>query len=99
MHRIGVGYSNYFNKKYKRSGSLFQGTFKAVHIDSDEYLLHVSAYVNLNYKIHQIDSSLIRSSWKEYNFEDKNGFCKKEIILNQFGDRNGYKEFVKTSLD
>lgn len=99
MHRIGVGYSNYFNKKYKRSGSLFQGTFKAVHIDSDEYLLHASAYVNLNYKVHQIDSSLIRSSWKEYNSKDENGFCEKDIILNQFGNRNGYGEFVKTSLE
>ena len=29
MHRLGLGYTKYFNQKYKRSGSLFQGTFKA----------------------------------------------------------------------
>jgi len=99
MHRMGVGYSNYFNKKYKRSGSLFQGTFKAVHLDSDEYLLHASAYVNVNYKVHQISSSFIRSSWKEYNSENENAFCEKDVILNQFKDKNGYREFVKTSLE
>ena len=31
MHRLSTGYTNYFNEKYKRSGSLFQGTYKVVH--------------------------------------------------------------------
>ena len=50
MKRLLGGYSWYFNKKHKRSGSLFQGPFKAKHIDSNKYLLHASAYVNLNDK-------------------------------------------------
>jgi len=54
MHRLGVGYSKYFNQKYKRVGSLFQGTFKAIHVSSNEYLLHLSAYINLNNKIHKV---------------------------------------------
>ena len=99
MHRVGVGYSNYFNKKYKRVGSLFQGTFKATHVNSDEYLLHASVYVNLNYKVHQIDSPLVRSSWKEYDSEGDYGFCKKGVILSQFRDKDGYKDFAKTSLE
>lgn len=53
MKRMG-GYTSYFNDKYKRSGVLFQGVFKSTHIDSNEYLLHVSAYVNLNNKIHPL---------------------------------------------
>ena len=56
MQRLGTGYSKYFNKKYKKSGSLFQGTFKARHIDSNEYLLHLSAYVNLNNRVHRLGS-------------------------------------------
>jgi len=48
MLKLSSGYSSYFNKKNKRSGSLFQGRFKAVHIDSNEYLLYLSAYVNKN---------------------------------------------------
>ena len=59
MHKLSTGYTNYFNKKYKRSGALFQGRFKAIHIDSNEYLLHLSVYVNRNYFIHGYDESKI----------------------------------------
>lgn len=47
MHKLGVGYTNYFNKKYKRVGSLFQGTFKAVPVDQDAYLQYLLAYINV----------------------------------------------------
>lgn len=71
MHKLGMGYTKYYNTKYKRSGSLFEGKFKAVHIGSDEYLTHVSAYINLNDKVHQKSnrrkvSDLVKSSWDEY---------------------------------
>ena len=67
MQRLGTGYTNYFNHKYERTGALFQGRFKAIHIDSNEYLLHVSAYVNLNFRVHQLRSSTpkYRASWGE----------------------------------
>jgi len=45
---IGTAYSMYFNKKYKRVGSLFQDRYKAVHIDDDPYLTHISRYIHLN---------------------------------------------------
>jgi len=61
MHRLATGYTNYFNEKYQRSGALFQGRYKAVHIDSNEYLLHLSAYVNLNHLVHQLGSSASKS--------------------------------------
>lgn len=99
MHRLGVGYTMFFNKKYKRSGSLFQGKFKAVHINSNEYLLHISAYVNLNDKVHQLGDSVskTKSSWDEYlnNYE---GFCEKDIILGQFSSCSEYKKFADDSL-
>jgi putative transposase len=47
MHKLGTGYTNYFNKKYSRSGSLFQGTFKAAHIDNENYLQYLVAYINV----------------------------------------------------
>ncbi|MCK5060208.1 MAG: transposase [Candidatus Pacebacteria bacterium] len=103
MHRIGTGYTKYFNAKYQRTGVLFQGKFKASHIDSNEYLLHLSAYVNLNNKVHQLGSrasKLVKSSWDEYT---KAGFqgesiCEKDIILEQFGSRDEYSEFARDSL-
>ena len=56
MHKVSTGFTNYFNLKYKLSGSLFQGRFRALHVNSNEYLLHLSAYVNLNDKVHQLGS-------------------------------------------
>lgn len=106
MHRLGVGYTKYFNQKYDRSGVLFQGAFKAIHINIDEYLLHLSAYINLNNKVHQLGNSVsklgvFKSSWDEYignKNENENDFCEKDIILNQFKDALGYKKFAENSL-
>lgn len=63
MQRIGGGYTMYFNQKYDRSGSLFQGKFKAKLIDSDNYLKNILAYVTYNNIVHDItDKSLYRAS-------------------------------------
>lgn len=109
MHKLSTGYTNYFNQKYKRRGSLFQGRFQAIHVDSNEYLLHLSSYVNLNYKVHNLEKfrssapKLMQSSWKEYigdGGDDKDGkvFCNKNIILDQFGSVLDYKKFTEDSL-
>jgi putative transposase len=47
MHKLGTGYTKYFNQKYERSGSLFQGVFKAVPIEDDDYLKHLLVYINV----------------------------------------------------
>jgi len=48
MQKIGIAYTMYFNKKYERVGSLFQGNFKAVHINTDAHFLYILHYVHLN---------------------------------------------------
>lgn len=48
MHKIGTGYTMAFNIKRERSGSLFQGRFKSVHIENEIYLTHLSRYIHLN---------------------------------------------------
>ena len=73
MHKIGTGYTRYFNEKTKRSGSLFQGRYKSVWVDSNEYLLYLSVYVNLNDKIHSLGGSTTKSSWGEYTGEVVDG--------------------------
>ncbi len=103
MHRLGTGHSNYFNARHKRSGSLFQGKFKAKLIDSNEYLLHLSAYINLNDRAHTRGSkasTLSWTSWEEYTDENfSNGICRKEIVLGQFKNKKGYKKFAEESLE
>lgn len=48
MQKLGTAYSMYFNNKYDSSGGLFEGKFKAQHIDSDRYLRYIFAYIHLN---------------------------------------------------
>ena len=96
MQRIGTGYTMYFNEKNKRSGSLFQGKFKSKHINSNEYLLQVSSYVNLNNydKNGVIKKSLSASSWIEYTQSTNFNFCEKSIILSQFKSKKENEEFA-----
>jgi len=44
---LNVSYAAYYNKKHRRSGHLFQGRFRAILIDADEYLKHLSRYIHL----------------------------------------------------
>ena len=62
--KLGTGYSMYFNKKYQRSGSLFQGTFKSQHANTDEYLKYLYSYIHLN------PVKLIDPKWKEEGSKD-----------------------------
>jgi putative transposase len=48
MRRVITGYAMYFNDRYGRVGSLFQGRYKASQITADAYLHHISRYIHLN---------------------------------------------------
>ncbi len=54
MKKLCTGYVMYFNQKYKRTGGLFEGRFKAKHIDSNRYLKYIFSYLHLN-----IDDKLV----------------------------------------
>ena len=59
MRKVGAGYGTYYNKKYERSGHVFQGRYKAVHIKNDQQLITVFVYIHTN------PVALIVPSWKE----------------------------------
>lgn len=48
LRRVCTNYAMYFNKKYSRQGPLFTSIYKAVLIDDEYQLLHVSRYIHLN---------------------------------------------------
>lgn len=67
MRRIGTKYVMYFNKRYKRIGALFQNTYKAVLIKTDEQLLHLSRYIHLNpIKDTPLQGSILVNSYSSY---------------------------------
>lgn len=48
MRSLGTKYSGYFNKRYERVGPLFQSVYKAVLVQNEEQLLHLTRYIHLN---------------------------------------------------
>ncbi len=102
MHKLSTGYTGYFNLKRKRTGVLFQGPFKSVHIKTNEQLLQTSVYVNLNFRIHRLGGEAAKykylSSWDEYIEKTKFNFCRKDNILEQFKNKKEYKEFALNIL-
>lgn len=48
MRKMGTAYTMYFNKRYERSGVLFQGQFKSVVVNNDSYLRYIPHYIHLN---------------------------------------------------
>ena len=54
MKKLGTGYTMYFNKKYQRSGHLFQGRYKHREINSEDGFMYLSGYIHLNHVIAKI---------------------------------------------
>jgi REP element-mobilizing transposase RayT len=48
MQKVGYRYTQYFNRKLKQWGHLFQGRFKAILVDENSYLLELVRYIHLN---------------------------------------------------
>jgi putative transposase len=64
MQKVSTAYVMYFNKKYGRTGSLFEGKFKAKHIDKENYLEYLFSYIHLN------PIKLIEKDWKINGLKD-----------------------------
>ncbi len=64
VQKMSTAYVMYYNKKYRRTGSLFEGAFKAEHVDTDEYLRYLFSYIHLN------PMKLIDRLWKEKDEKD-----------------------------
>jgi hypothetical protein len=100
MKKIGTGCTCYFNKKYSRSGSLFQGTFKATPVKKYGYLLKLLVYVNCNYEVHGLGR---RENWLFSSYLDsvgaRNGtLCNFNIIKSEFGNLENFKKFCEDAL-
>lgn len=98
LNSIGTRYTMYFNRRYKRVGSLYQGVYKAVLIGSDEQLLHVSRYIHLNPE----GNTSLPSSLPDYLGSKQTGWIKTNHLLNYFSKtnpQNSYSSFMSSSTD
>jgi len=102
MQRIQNSHTKYFNLKYERTGHLFQGPFKIVHIEDNEQLLHLSAYIHRNPReISQWRNKEDFYEWSSYqDYIHKNRWgeiLKTDIILDQFDNTKEYRNFTDSS--
>lgn len=65
MQKLSTAYAMYFNRRYKHSGSIFEGKFKAEYLNNDIYLKYIFSYIHLN------PIKLIQKDWKEVGIKDK----------------------------
>ena len=102
MQRVLCAYTKYFNTKYKKSGHLFQGPYKAVHVSDNKQLLYLSTYIHknpreiLNWK--GKEDTYPWSSYQDYVNKNRWGkLLSRDLILEQYSKNNDYHEFVKSS--
>ena len=104
MAKYTNSYTKYFNTKDDRVGPLFQGVFKAVHVENDEQLLHLSRYIHLNpvlcfiFKAEEL-SQYQWSSYPEYLDEKNSSLVNAAEVLTFFKSRSDYKDFVLDQVD
>lgn len=105
MRLVQNSYCHYFNTKWNRKGTLFEGRFKSVLVETDEQLLHLSRYIHLNpyssFLVKDVPSLMEYkySSLPEYLKMTASEICQKQIILDQFPTINDYKNFVLNQAD
>ncbi len=92
MRSVLTSYSMYFNKKYKRTGPLFESRYKASLITNDAYFQHVSRYIHLNPR-----------QWKTYEYSSlpyylhqvTDEWIMPRKIMNDFESPTDYLKFVE----
>jgi len=104
LHYINGAYTTYFNIKRSRSGHLFQGRFKGVLVDKDEYCKELSRYVHLNPVRAAMVETPLEYPWSSYRYfvgrDKKPQWLTTDFILGEFGGEGGrgfkkYREYVE----
>jgi len=98
MHKLDTSYTMYFNLNNRRTGSLFEGLFKAKMIETQEVLIHVIRYILINAVVKGIVSSPIEwrwSSYPEYFDPEVKPICTIQEIIDYFGSLARFKAFIE----
>jgi len=100
-------YTTYFNVKRQRSGHLFQGRYKAILVDIDEYAKELSRYIHLNPVRAKMVNTPEEYRWSSYQsyigLKNSPNWLVRDFILGYFDKRisdaqKGYRAFVETLI-
>jgi len=101
---VNVSYAGYFNRKYQRNGHLFQGRFKSILVDADEYLKQLSRYIHLNPVRANLVAHPDEYKWSSYSTitgkTKEPAWLESAWLLSKFGTKRkqaitNYKKFVE----
>ena len=91
MQHINSAYTTYFNIKRKRSGHLFQGRYKSILVEVDEYAKELSRYIHLSPVRAKMVKTPEEYQWSSYSYyADKKKtpeWLYRDFILGYFGKR------------
>jgi putative transposase len=108
MKKLLTAYSMYFNTRHDRTGALFEGNFKAKHLDHDQYLKYQFTYIHLN------PISIIDNGWKNKKIENKQkakdfldqykyssylDYCGVDRPEGKILNKQAFPEYFKSGLD
>lgn len=110
MHRVGNGYTKYFNERYERSGGLFEGAYKIKRVETTGYIQHLSRYIHLNpleldaiWNTGQRTWAEANAALKEYRWSsfrhyagfEKSRLLKNDVVMRLFKDTMEYLQFLR----
>ena len=103
MRQLNMNYAIYFNKKYNRSGHLWQGRFKSWYVTDEAYLYTLMLYIEQN----PLKANMVKSL-EEYPYSSYHYFLEKEIpeclknawiVQNHGSDSEAIKEMLNCDVD
>ena len=102
MHDLNASYANWYRSKYNLIGSIFQGRYKAILVEKDEYMLALSAYIHLNpvrAGIVKAPEAYLWSSFRCYSGKSNPPhFLYIFDILDKFKTKKDYQKYVMDLL-
>jgi putative transposase len=101
MRKLVISYTMALNKQRQRTGAVFEGRFKSILVDRDEYLAHLTRYIHLNpVRAHLVShpQDWAYSSFPEYIGTREGKLPKPNAILGHFTSRYEYQSYVETQM-
>jgi REP element-mobilizing transposase RayT len=102
MQGLQQSYAQYYNRKYKKVGHLFQGRYKAILCQKDAYLLELIRYIHLNpirTKLAKRAQDYLYTSDPAYRMGKATAILDPRAVLKMLGGVRGYKSFIHEGRD
>lgn len=104
MRHLNGVYTQFFNREQRRDGALFRGRYKAILVDADEYLLHLTSYIHRNPIEAGMVDQLEDYRWSSYPaYTGRTAapvWLRRDMVYSMLGGKaRRYRSFVESGVD